>query len=54
MKILNKESNTVIEIKDKNRIEKLLGYPDKFEEVKEEKKKVVKDNKEENIQNNEE
>lgn len=34
MKILNKEDNKVIDVKDKTRIEKLLGYPDKFEEVK--------------------
>lgn len=39
MKILNKESNTIIEVKDKNRIEKLLGYPDKFEAIK----KVIED-----------
>jgi hypothetical protein len=36
MKILNKSDNIIIEVEDKTRIEKLLGYPDKFEIVKEE------------------
>ena len=43
MKFLNKETQSIIEVdkKDKLRIEKLKGYPDKFEiieEYKEEKK----------------
>ena len=36
MKILNKSDNIIIEVEDKTRIEKLLGYPDKFEIVEEE------------------
>ena len=35
MKILNKSDNVIIEVTDKNRIEKLLGYPDKFEPIEE-------------------
>lgn len=38
MKFLNKETKTVIETTDKIRIAKFKGYPDKFEEVKEDKK----------------
>lgn len=36
-KIKDLSDNKIIEVKDKERIEKLLGYPDKFElvEVKE-------------------
>lgn len=34
MKFLNKETKTIIETTDKDRIEKFKGYPDKFEEVK--------------------
>ena len=32
-KFKNLESNEIIEVKDKRRIEKLKGYPDKFELV---------------------
>ena len=35
MKILNKSDNVIIEVTDENRIEKLLGYPDKFEPIEE-------------------
>lgn len=35
MRFLNKETKTIIETTDKNRIAKFKGYPDKFEEVKE-------------------
>ena len=38
-KIKDLNDNKIIEVKDKERIEKLLGYPDKFELVKEEKPK---------------
>ena len=40
VKIKDLSDNKIIEVKDKERIEKLLGYPDKFEvvEVKEVKK----------------
>lgn len=41
MKILNKSDNIIIDVEDKTRIEKLLGYPDKFEIVKEENNKPV-------------
>lgn len=34
MKFLNKETKTIIEVVEKDRIEKFKGYPDKFEEVK--------------------
>ena len=36
-KIKDLSDNKIIEVKDKERIEKLLGYPDKFELVEEEK-----------------
>ena len=39
MKFLNKETNTIIETNDKVRVLKFKGYPDKFEEIKEVKKK---------------
>ena len=39
VKIKNLSDNKIIEVKDKERIEKLLGYPDKFELVEEEKPK---------------
>lgn len=42
MKIRNKENGVILEVNDKSRIEHLLGYPDKFEEIKE----VKKDKKE--------
>jgi hypothetical protein len=38
MKLLNKDNNSIIEITDKARIEKLLGYPDRFEKIEETKK----------------
>ena len=38
MKIRNKENGVILEVNDKSRIEHLLGYPDKFEEIKEAKK----------------
>jgi hypothetical protein len=41
MKLLNKENNSIIETNDEARIEKLLGYPDKFEKIEE--KEIVKD-----------
>lgn len=41
MKFLNKETKTIIETNDKDRITKFKGYPDKFEEVKEEKVKEL-------------
>lgn len=34
-KIKDLSNNKIIEVKDKERIEKLLGYPDKFELVEE-------------------
>ena len=37
-KIKDLSDNKIIEVKDKERIEKLLGYPDKFELVEEKKK----------------
>ena len=46
MKILNKIDNIVIEVSDKNRINKLLGYPDRFE-IFEEETKVVEPEKNE-------
>ena len=54
-KIKDLSDNKIIEVKDKERIEKLLGYPDKFElvveveELKtEEVKKIKTETKEEN------
>ena len=46
-KIKDLSNNKIIEVKDKDRIEKLLGYPDKFELVEEKKQtiKKVKTNK---------
>ena len=38
-KIKDLSDNKIIEVKDKERIEKLLGYPDKFELVEEVKSK---------------
>ena len=38
-KIKDLRDNKIIEVKDKERIEKLLGYPAKFELVEEEKPK---------------
>ena len=38
-KIKDLSNDKIIEVKDKERIEKLLGYPDKFELVEEEKTK---------------
>ena len=40
MKLLNKDNNSIIEITDKARIEKLLGYPDRFEKIEEPKKET--------------
>lgn len=49
MKFKNLETQKIIETKDKDRINKLKGYPDKFqiiEEVKiEDKKEEIKDTK---------
>lgn len=42
-KIKDLSNNKIIEIKDKARIEKLLGYPDKFELVEEKKKTETKE-----------
>ena len=39
VKIKYLSDNKIIEVKDKERIENLLGYPDKFELVEEEKTK---------------
>ena len=39
VKIKDLSNNKIIEVKDKERIEKLLGYPDKCELVEEEKPK---------------
>ena len=41
-KIKDLSDNKIIEVKDKERIEKLLGYPDKFELVEETKEKEIK------------
>lgn len=43
MKFKNKETNTIVEITDKERIAKFQGYPDKFEEIKEVRQKPKKD-----------
>jgi hypothetical protein len=43
MKILNKIDNIILDVKEKERIEKLLGYPDRFEKI-EEKIEEKKDN----------
>lgn len=47
MKILNKIDNIILEVKEKDRIEKLLGYPDRFEKIEEkiEEKKKKKSKK---------
>lgn len=37
VKIKDLSNDKIIEVKDKERIEKLLGYPDKFQLVEEEK-----------------
>ena len=53
-KIKDLSDNKIIEVKDKERIEKLLGYPDKFEVVEveeiktEEVKKIKTETKEKN------
>ena len=53
-KIKDLSDNKIIEVKDKERIEKLLGYPDKFEvvEVEEIKTEEVKEIKTETKKNN--
>lgn len=38
MKFKNLENGKIIEVKEKERIEKLKGYPDKFEQIVEAKK----------------
>lgn len=40
MRFLNKETKTILEVDDKNkdRITKLKGYPDKFEVIQDDKK----------------
>lgn len=49
MKILNKSEKTILEVTDKNRIKKLLGYPDKFEKVEDEQPSYFRnDNKKNN------
>lgn len=40
-KIKDLSNDKIIEVKDKARIEKLLGYPDKFQLVEEEKSKKI-------------
>ena len=40
-KIKDLSNNKVIDVKDKERIKKLLGYPDKFVLVEEEKAKKI-------------
>ena len=40
-KIKDLSDNKIIEVKDKGRIETLLGYPDKFVLVEEEKAKKI-------------
>lgn len=45
-KIKDLSDNKIIEVKDKERIEKLLGYPDKFEVV--EVKEIKTETKEKN------
>lgn len=48
MKFKNLETNTIIEVTDKNRIKKFQGYPDKFEQIEEFKEtKATKNKKEE-------
>ena len=42
-KIKDLSDNKIIEVKDKERIETLLGYPDKFELVEEMKKTETKE-----------
>ena len=42
-KIKDLSDNKIIEVKDKERIEKLLGYPYKFELVEEKKKTETKE-----------
>ena len=41
-KIKDLSDNKIIEVKDKERIEKLLGYPDKFEVVEVKEVKEIK------------
>lgn len=54
VKIKDLSDNKIIEVKDKERIEKLLGYPDKFEvvEVEEIKTEEVEEIKTETKKNN--
>ena len=55
VKIKDLSNNKIIEVKDKERIEKLLGYPDKFElvvEVEEIKTEEVEEIKTETKKNN--
>jgi hypothetical protein len=42
MKFKNLETNSIIEVTDKQRIAKFKGYPDKFEAIIEEKKEIPK------------
>lgn len=45
MKFLNKETKTVIETNNKDRIAKLKGYPDKFEQKEDKAKKKAETKK---------
>lgn len=51
MKFRKLEDNTIIEIQDKNRIKKFQGYPDLYEEIKEEKEQKDKVNKKKEKEN---
>lgn len=45
MKFKDLENDKIIEVKEKSRIEKLKGYPDKFEAIIEPKKEDKKEEK---------
>ena len=49
MKFKNLETQKIIETNDKDRINKLKGYPDKFQIIEEDKKEVKKEDKKEEI-----
>lgn len=51
MKILNKIDNIILDVKEKDRIEKLLGYPDRFEKIEEKKEEEIEEKIEEKKDN---
>ncbi len=52
MKFKNLETQKIIETNDKDRIEKLKGYPDKFQIIEEVKKEIVQEVKKNEVKEN--